>query len=596
MGVVDEVKSRLDIVDVVSRYVSLQRGGRAFKALCPFHSEKTPSFYVFPERQTWRCFGACATGGDLFAFVMKVENVGFSDALKRLAEWAGVDIPRATRSQEGDTLHQINEAAREFFSRRLASSEGAQAREYLEGRGLSRETIEAFQLGLSPRDGRSLVGFLSSKGYSPEQQALAGLATRDERGGFRDMFRNRLMVPIRDSLGRLAGFGGRALDDATPKYLNTPRTPVFDKGRLLYAFHRAREAILNGTAVVVEGYMDAIMAHQHGFTNVVASMGTALTEHQVALLKGAAREVVLALDPDAAGHEATYRSLESSWRVFQRRVVAQARGTALYERPQMPTLKVAPLPQGKDPDEIIREEPAQWQRLIDSAVPLMEYLFDVMASRYDVSTAQGKARVAELLYPLVAAVEEPYQQDGYFQRLARLLGVSERTLEASLGRPRAQRPARAASRAATPTPFATLEHDPLEEYPLTLLLKFPELAQHATMLRPEHFRRIENREIFTHWLKNVNIRGVDDLEPDLRQHLDYLLSKETPPLEFKARERALVEAVFRLEERRLRELKLEEELRLAQASSEELYTQKERILETNERIRQVFLQRAEQKK
>ncbi|MEE8158221.1 MAG: DNA primase, partial [Dehalococcoidia bacterium] len=494
MTVVDDIKTRLDIVDLVSQYVPLQQSGASFKGLCPFHTEKTPSFFVFPNRQTWRCFGACATGGDAFSFYMQKENVDFSQALKGLAQITGVDLPTRRTALKDDSLYKINDAAARFFSRYLASPEGIPARDYVKERGLTQDTVDSFQLGLSPGDGYSLKRHLLSLGYAEGQLALAGLLAQSSGGAYQDLFRRRLMFPIWDPQGRLAGFGGRALDDSNPKYLNSRQGPVFDKGRILFGFHLAQKAIKERGVVVVEGYMDAIVAHQGGFSNVVASMGTSLTRHQAALLQDVTKEVVLALDPDAAGQEATLRSLESSWQVMQRRVMARSQRATLYERPSGPNLKIAPLPQGKDPDEIILENPSHWEQLTTEAVPLMEFLFKALSAKFDLSTAQGKAQVAEMLFPLVAATPDHFEQDRHFRNLAQLLGVSEATLEAGIGRPRPQRTRSAGPTAVAATPFERLEKDPLEEHCLALLIQNPRLEPLASNLRREQFQRVENRE------------------------------------------------------------------------------------------------------
>ena len=629
MSTVDEIKSRLDILDVVSQYVQLQKSGRSYKSTCPFHTEKTPSFFVFPERQSWRCFGACASGGDLFSFLMRIENLEFRDALKRLAQQSGVALPeKGARKPERDLLYQINEAARELFSQTLASpTAGAAARAYLEQRGLDPETTDAFQLGFSPGDGASLKGFLASKGYREEQLALAGLVTQGQGNDrYRDLFRRRLMFPIRDAEGRLSGFGGRALDDSTPKYINSPRSPVFDKSQILYGLHLAKAGVAEKGIVIVEGYMDAIAAHQHGFSNVVASMGTALTQQQVALLLGLLRnaerdgpaQVVMAMDPDMAGQAATLRSLESSWNVFQSRPMAGPHGGALYQRSEAPSLKVAPLPPGRDPDRVIRENPEEWARLVENAQPFMDYLFHTLSSRLDMATPQGKSRLAELMFPLIAATPDPFQQDHYFRQLAERLGVSEATLQASLGRPRyrgQQTPARQAGRGqrgkeappgnrASSTPFTRLEHEPLEEYCLSLLLQHPQLSEaedseesgnvrtgsgHEGDLRPEYFRQVSNREVFTNWRKCSKLESLEEsLDEELKDHLVYLLAKELPPSDLAQLESAWRGCVRRLEERYLRELKHEEELRLSEASYEELQGQEQDILTLNERFKNIF--------
>ena len=595
MTVVDEIKGRQDILEVVSRYVPLQRSGRSYKASCPFHQEKTPSFYVFPDRQTWRCFGACATGGDIFSFVMRAENLEFAQALKRLAEQAGVSLPERGRRPDQQITLQVNEEARGYFQSLLASPQGAAARTYLARRGLTPETIEKFELGLSPGDGESLKNRLAKQGLSLEQLALSGVVRREESGRYRDFFRGRLMIPIRNARGELGGFGGRALDDSNPKYLNSPRTPSFDKGRILYALYLAQEAARQRGIVIVEGYMDAIMAHQHGFGNVVASMGTALTEHQVAQVRRITGNITMALDPDAAGQQATLRSLESSWRVFQARVTGRAQGITMYQREETPDLLIAVLPEGMDPDQVIRRSPEEWARLVETGMPLLEYLFAALSAQVNLATPQGKTRLAELLFPLIAAVPDPSRQDHYFQELAARLGVTPQTLQASVGRPypgrRSRDPARPAQ-VASASAFAKLERDPMEDYCLALLLQHPELRDMAGELQPEYFRRVENREIFSRWLR-VSEEGreaaleslSDTIDGDLGEHLETLSQRVFPPLERNPRVLAFQDAVRRLEERYLRELKAEEELKFSEAPPDPIAEDHERVLDVNERIK-----------
>jgi DNA primase len=604
MTVVDDIKSRLDILEVVSGYVPLQRSGRSYKANCPFHQEKTPSFYVFPDRQTWRCFGACATGGDVFSYVMKAENLEFGEALKRLAQQAGVALPTNEGRSQQQALFEINEAARSYFQQRLASSEGADARSYLERRGLDKATIDRFEMGLSARDGESLKNHLVNQRFSLEQLAQAGIVTAGESGRYRDLFRHRLMIPIRNGQGELSGFGGRALDDSNPKYLNSPRTPVFDKGRILYGLYLAKDAIRQKGAVVVEGYMDAIMAHQHGFNNVVASMGTALTEHQVGEIRRLTNNIVMALDADAAGQQATMRSLESSWRVFQTQVAGQTRGTTLYQRQDALELKVAVLTEGKDPDEIIRKSPDEWPRLIENARPLFEYLLAALSGQVDVTTPQGKAWVAQRLYNFIAAVPEPIQQDQYFQMLADDLRVNEDTLRASMGRFTAQSANQRPNRARrvqsssgqeapfTDSAFARLENDPVEEHCLAYVLQNAELHWAIGELRHEYFRRPENREIFN-YMQHAAADGFDELAMDwlsqtvdeeLGRHLDHLLGKVLPPVG--NQQETVRDIVYRLEERYLREMKTEEAMRFAEIPSEDLMEEQfEATLDMNQRFK-----------
>ena len=609
MTVVDDVKARLDIVELVSSYSPLQRSGSSFRANCPFHQERTPSFYVFPDRQSWRCFGACATGGDVFSFVMRAENLDFGEALRRLAQQANVTLPSQERRVEQQERLQINEVAARFFQQRLASAQGADTRGYLTQRDISRESIEKFELGLSPADGQSLGQHLAREGFPPEQSAQAGLIRVGDEGRQRDLFRGRLMIPIRDAQGELAGFGSRALDDSVPKYLNSPRTAMFDKGRILYALYLARESIRQKGMVIVEGYMDAIMAHQHGFDNVVASMGTALTEQQVSQVRRLTSDVTMALDPDLAGQQATLRSLESSWQVFQRREVARSQGTTLFQPGQTTQLKVAALPDGLDPDEVIRRSPEEWPRLIEQGVPLLDYLFTALSAQLDLSSSQGKTRMVELLFPLIAAVPEPTEQDRYFQRLAEQLEVRPETLLASVVRPRVVQPRRGQPQAqsrpeVSQSAFETSGRDAVDEYYLALLLQHPELWGEVAETPADYFRRQENRAIFCHLAELRGSRGnpfstelVQETIPlELEEQLQTLLQRPLPPSDHLQRVAGLQDAFHRMEERYLRDSKRLEEQALKDSSTEEETNSPEgslglpedffsEVLELNQRIK-----------
>ena len=445
MSVVDDIRDKLDIVDVISGHVQLRKAGRNFKARCPFHTEKTPSFTVSPERQTWRCFGACATGGDIFNFVMRKDNVEFGEALRRLADTAGVDVSTRPKEQvdRDEALFRVNQEAARFYNEMLKSPEGRAALKYLYDRGIDDKAIEEFQLGYSPKGRDGLRTHLSTLDANLGHAAQAGLLRSDDEGNVRDFFFGRLMVPILDRRGRVAGFGGRSLDGSNPKYINTAATPIFDKQATLYALDKAASAIREQeTAVIVEGYMDVIAAHQNDRKNVVASMGTALTERQVYLVRSLAKTVVLALDADTAGQEATLRSLEASWRAMERRRFGQREEVAL---------RIAVMPEGRDPDDIIRESADRWDEIVKSSVPYMDFLIPAFARRYDLSTSQGKARAAEALMPIILSMGNAFEQDSYFGKLADALGVTREQLQASIGklRPagRERPPARAQSSA-----------------------------------------------------------------------------------------------------------------------------------------------------
>ena len=560
MSVVDDIKARLDIVDTVSGYVALQKAGRNFKAICPFHTEKTPSFVVSPERQSWRCFGACATGGDAFSFVMKSENLEFGDALRLLAQKTGVELGPSS-GEKRDGLYTANAEAARFYRDALRSPEGERAREYLKERGLSAEVAKRFQLGYSP-PGNALKEHLAQLDVSEDDALKAGLLRANDEGGpSRDFFYNRIMFPIHDRQGRVTGFGARALGDEMPKYINTPQTPVFNKSDTVYALHLASERMRSeGVGVVVEGYMDAIAAHEFGYANVVASMGTALTERQVSQLRSLASSFVLALDADAAGQEATLRSLLPSWRII-RRLQTSTGGEMVYREPI--DLRVAPLPTGQDPDTLIRGDREAWERVIEEATPLVEFVISALASRFDLGTGHGKSQAAEAVFPFIVT-ENISDQDRYFRLLAETLDLSMEALKASATRSRDNAGPRPRSYggqrrdAAAPGMSADrLAVDPnrsLDEYTLALLLNRPELREHAQDLSPELFRHTEDRELFQRLRDCATIEQLEvGLDETLKERLSHLVRKDLERTDMRQSEAAFKQCVDRLRDRHLRE-------------------------------------------
>ncbi|HET6446064.1 MAG TPA: DNA primase [candidate division Zixibacteria bacterium] len=440
MSVTDEIKSRLDIVDIVSEYMPLRRAGSSLSGFCPFHSNtRTPAFAVFPNTQTWHCFGACSEGGDVFNFVMKKEGWDFREALVHLAGKAGVELDDyGTISNEQkdyeDRLSDILNAATDYFHQILLYAPQAdKAREYIASRGFNEETIEQFKLGFSLESWDACRNHFNMQGYGDEELTDAGLLTVNEEKGSRyDRFRNRLMIPIRDVNGRMAGFGARTLDpEGLPKYLNSPQTAVFDKSRLLFGLDSAKRHIREARqAVIVEGYMDVIQAWQAGFFNVVAQMGTALTSEQLRLLKRYTKRFVLALDADAAGAQATMRGLEVARESLDREsdVRFNARGLVKHEGRLQADIQVVSLPQGYDPDKIIREEPEQWVKLIAGAKPVVTYVIDLATQDLDVNDGKAKTEAAKKVLPLISDVADPVEREHYRQLLARRLRIDERTL------------------------------------------------------------------------------------------------------------------------------------------------------------------------
>ena len=580
MGVIDEIKQRVDIVDVVSQYAKLTKAGRTFRALCPFHSEKNPSFFVYPEQQSWHCFGACNTGGDVFSFVMKKQNIDFGEALKLLAQRAGVAIPSRAEaggeSKEKQRLFQTNEAAAQYFHNLLNSTAAEKAKAYLLKRGLSEKTIVDFQLGYSPDKWDALKQHLINTGYTEAELLTAGLIVEGEGGKTHDRFRNKLMFPISDARGRITGFGARALDDSLPKYVNSPQTPLFDKSSTLYSINLATDAIRQqDLAIIVEGYMDVITAHQNGFNNVVASMGTSVTEKQVSILKRLTKNLAFALDADAAGEEATLRAVG-------------------YENTLDAEVRVIIMPGGKDPDDVIKEDARAWQKLLEEALPIVDYTFNMATAGLDLTTASGKSQAVDKLLPIVAEIKNPIRQAHYLQKLAQLLKVSERSIEAALARIKPKPGRIKPPKEGILTSRHPLLSSPVEEYCLALLLQYPELRNSARELLPEYFENSENREIFIAWQQSDKIELVRErFEPEIHEHFDSLLTRQL--LSDKI-EQKYAECALRLREKFFRSLTMKIQSVLALEAetgggAAELAKLKEQGIEANTRLAEVLAQK-----
>lgn len=558
MSEIEEIKARLDIVDVVGQYVQLHKAGRAYKALCPFHNERTPSFVVSPERQSWHCFGACGTGGDIVSFVMRREGLEFPEALRLLAQRAGVSLrPRDSQREQQDRQHErlyaANEAAARFFHEQLDRPAGREARQYTQGRGVGPAAIRQFLLGYSPPAWDALRSHLREAGFSDAEMLAAGLVV-EAGGSLHDRFRGRLMFPIRDAQGKITGFGGRSLDSSQPKYLNTPQTALFDKGGLLYALDSARDGIRReGRAVIVEGYMDAIAAHEHGFDNVVATMGTALTERQVRLLKRLTGEVVLALDADAAGSDAAVRGHDVVRETLDQAggavPVVTWRGLVGYQSTVAVQLYVAVLPEGRDPDEVIREDPELWRRLIQDARPVLDYRLEAAAAERDLTNPQERSRLVQDYLPLLAEVSDPVVRAHYIQRLSRLALVSEAEISAMARAGRRRRPAGA--QAPMPGP-ATPRGDPREEFLLALLLQNPALRDAGLEVPEDLLWESENRQLLMIWKEHGGSEGVKEAVPlELRPHFERLSERRLPAFGPQEALEALEDCRSRLEHRQV---------------------------------------------
>lgn len=451
MSVTDEIKSRLDIVNYIHQFVPLKKAGRNYKANCPFHSEKTPSFVVNPESQTWRCFGSCAEGGDIFSFAQKFHGWAFAEALDELGKLAGVQVREQTAQQKQqaarlDELRGLTQTTADFYYQQLLRNESVLA--YVrERRGFTDETIEIYGIGYAPDGWQTTRDYLAQIGYSEDDLVEVGLVRRSENGRVYDYFRNRLVIPIRDERGRVIGFGARALsEEDNPKYLNSPQTALFDKSRVLFGLDRAKGSIRDSeTAVIVEGYMDVIQAHQAGFMNVVAQMGTAMTEMQLKKLAPRwAKKIVLALDADSAGQNATLRSLE----VARETLKADLSGKLAVD------IRILHIPDAKDPDDLIRESPDMWPALVDEAIPVADYVIELEIAQLPANpTVQEREAVARRLLPILTASENNLYKRDNIQKLALRLHIGENDLlawAAEQNAINASRPPRRAAQQAPP--------------------------------------------------------------------------------------------------------------------------------------------------
>ena len=464
-GVAAEIKSKLSVLEVVGETVQLKRAGSAYKGLCPFHAEKTPSFVVTPDRESWRCFG-CGENGDIFTFLMRRDGLDFRETLGRLAERAGVELSErsALQDRERKRLREALEAAIAWYREVLLQAAQAQkARDYLAERGLSDQTLDRFSIGYAPNTWDALTRRLIAKGFSNAEMIGAGLASPSNRGGVIDKFRGRIIIPIRDPSARAAGLGGRIMPDGEgPKYLNSPATMLFDKSRTLYGIDLAKSAIRREKlAVIVEGYTDVMAAHQAGFTNVVASLGTALTRGQVELATRYADAVALAYDVDLAGEAATQRGLLEE----------------LGPDQAVSKVRVVRIPAGKDPDELIRTDPAAWRAAVADAPPVLDYFMDRAVAAVDVSSVAGRREVTRRVLAVLRRVADALERTLYLQRLSRLVDVDEKVLADALAATPAPSPRRTpATEEGDVREHVTAALPPLEAETLRLLLRHPGIA------------------------------------------------------------------------------------------------------------------------
>lgn len=488
MSTIDEIKSKIDIVDLVSEAgVKLRKAGRSQTGFCPFHDNKhTPAFVVWPESGTWRCFGQCNEGGDIFKFVMKREGIDFKEALQKLAARAGVEIKeyqRETPQQKEAYQHlrKLLEDAVIFYRNHLLAN--GEIVSYLrEKRGLTDNTIETFGLGFAPTGYDNALKHFTQRGYLEQDMMDAGLLSERDDGTRYDKFRNRIMIPIRDEQGRMAGFGARIVDpNDIPKFLNSPETAIFTKGHLLYGLDRARKPIRAADqAVIVEGYLDVIALHQAGYENVVSPMGTALTEDQLRLLKRSTRRIVLALDPDVAGQKAVLRGLDAARSAMDKEgeLGFDARGLLRNESRLQADLRVATMPDDLDPDEIVARDKNEWAKIIANAKPIVTHVMDTLSAGQNLNDPKVKNQIAAQILPLIEDLGSPLERDTYRQALARMLRVNESALMGAQPKgPVMRRKPRGVESGTRiePTGVAAHPRKNIEHYCLAVLLRKPDL-------------------------------------------------------------------------------------------------------------------------
>jgi DNA primase len=523
MSDLDLIKQKIDIVSFISEYVGLKKAGINFKGLCPFHAEKTPSFIVSPERQIWHCFGGCQDGGDIFRFLMRVENIEFPEALKILAKRAGVALTsyQPTKTTElRERIFAANHLASEFFHYILTSHPlGQKGRDYLQNRQITENSIKLFRLGYAPNSWDSLIKFLAKKGYPTVDLEAAGLVSKSGIGRFFDRFRGRLMFTLCDHRGNVAGFAGRLLDpNATEaKYINTSETPVYTKGNILYALDTTREEIRkNNFAVVVEGEIDAIQSYQAGIRNVVAIKGSALTAGHVALLKRYTENIYLSLDADFAGDAAAHRGIQ----------IADEAGL---------NIKVVTFSGAKDPDELIKKDPALWRAAIEAAVPFYDYIIDSAVQKFDPADALGAKQIIVEAAKFLGPIDNLVVKNHYLKKLAEKIAVPQDVVENQLDREyKKLAVTRGPATAANPKP-AKGRSELLEEYLLSLLLQAAKPSDYllliAHRLGPEDFTNTTLGEVYRLLVAlpggNFNIQSLTAaVPPELQDLVDRLYLQE----------------------------------------------------------------------
>jgi DNA primase len=506
MDAVAEIKSRLSIEDVVGEYVQLKRAGKNFKGLSPFTNERTPSFVVSPEKQIWHDFSS-GKGGDMFSFVEQVEGADFKTVLELLARKAGVELEqyRSGTSGKGPSKERMLDAltkARDFYQHQLASNQFAKDYIYTK-RQFSDKTVRSFELGYSPEQPRVLTDHLLKQGFTQAELKTAGLSVERQRG-LTDMFRGRIMVPLHDSFGRVVGFTARLLKDVqgAPKYINTPATPLYDKSRHIYGLHLAKKAIqAQKVAVLVEGNLDVIASHQAGVEHVVATAGTALTEMQLKALGRFTPDIRLAFDQDRAGVEAAERAIPIAGKVKV-------------------DLSIVTIPSGKDPDELIKQDPNLWTKAIVDAEPALDWVLRMYQERLNVSTASGKRQFSDVALAIVRLLPDAVEQDHYIQRIAKITEVHTDSLRQKLATGSSPEIKQKTPRALAESPKVA-EGSKLQSHYLALMLMIPNARVYLDLVSPVMFVEPEAQGLLE-FLQDKRDFSGDLSDPELQPLTDYV--------------------------------------------------------------------------
>lgn len=502
MDAVDEVKQRLSIEDVIAEYVPLKRAGRNWRGLSPFSNEKTPSFMVSPEKQIWHDFSS-GKGGNMFSFVMEVEGLDFKGALELLARKAGIDLEQYRSGQRRggpnkERLHELLELAAKFYQ--VHFSKNRTALEYvLKKRAFTKETALTFRIGYSPNTGSALIDYAKSKGFTEKELQQAGLTAKSYRGGAQDMFRGRLMIPLQDPQGRMIGFTARLLDDdpKAPKYINTPQTVLYDKSRHIYGLHLAKESIRKDKfAVLVEGNLDVIASHQAGVQQAVATAGTALTEPHLKTLSRFTGDIRLAFDADRAGLAATERAIP---------IASKAKVT----------LSMIDITSGKDPDELIRQDPGLWKKAITKHQYALDWLMARYAGQLDLDSALGKREFTDVLLPVVRGLSDDVERDHYLDAIARAIGTSREVLDSKFnktGGPEAPPRRRAIKTRPADLDKVAIENKKTQDNFLSLMLMRPTLREFLGLITPETLYDDQARILLEFLKENPDFDGKKSTE------------------------------------------------------------------------------------